>query len=108
MYPEQEKYELGDLKSTVIVRAGPNVMEVEYAVNSTSRFLWTKTFDEEGPTKPEDRWFGIDHVIAGDTIYFRVDTKTTTRIDSQVTINSVAQTPVRIRIEDTGLAQLEN
>ena len=93
MYPDQDKYEQTDNpKSAVIVASGMNVSEVEYSVNSETHFLWSTAYDEEGITRQEDRWFGIDHIAKGDFICFRVSTKDGKRVDGKLTIPSIGKT----------------
>jgi hypothetical protein len=105
MYPDQDKYEATDgPSSTVVVASGPNVSDISYSVNSTNHFLWTIDYDDDPKVKPADRWFGINHIVAGDIIYFQIRTKVGKRVESKVIINSVALTPVRIRVDDTGQA----
>lgn len=107
IYPDQDKYEQTDNpKSTVVVASGTNVAGVAYSVNSTTHFLWSTEYDEEEVTKPEDRWFGIDNVVAGDKIFFRVRIKSVKRVEGNVLVESVARTPVRVQIDDAGQAKI--
>ena len=106
IHPGKDKYEQTDNpRSTVVVASGPNIAAVAYSVNSTTQFLWSTEYDEEEVTRPEDRWFGIDNIVAGDRIYFRVRVKSGKRVESNVLVESATRTPSRVQIDDAGQAK---
>ena len=104
LHPEQEQYEHNwDKKSPVILKADGAVSEVTFAVNSDSDFLWTQTFDEEEPTPPEHRWFGIPNVIQGDRIVFKVlPHEGNGEVETEIKIDGMITLPVKLQAQADG------